>query len=43
MDPQSSLHSTVAPWLGQDDGDAGRTQRGLAIAATTAFLKVAGG
>lgn len=32
MKPQSNIYSTVAPWPGQDDGDAGRRQRGLAIA-----------
>ena len=32
MNPQPSLHSTTAPWPGQDDGDLGRRQRGLIIA-----------
>ena len=36
-------HATIAPWPGEDDGDAGRRQRGLAIAATTPYLKVPGG
>lgn len=34
---------TVAPWPGDDDGHEGRQRRGLAIAATTPFIKVAGG
>lgn len=33
MNPQTHTYSTVAPWPGQDDGDTGRRQRGLAIAA----------
>ena len=33
MNRQSNAHSTTAPWPGQDDGDTGRQQRGLAIAA----------
>ena len=36
-------HATVAPWPGKDDGDDGRRRRGLAIAATTPFVKVPGG
>ena len=35
MNPQSGVNSTVAPWPGQDDGDEGRRQRGLTVAATT--------
>ena len=35
MNPQSHIYSTVAPWPDQDDGEAGRQQRGLAIAAIT--------
>ena len=41
--PPSNAHLTVAPWPGEDDGDEGRQRRGLAIAATTPFLKVPGG
>ena len=41
--PDDGVHATVAPWPGPDDGDAGRLLRGLAIAATTPYLKVPGG
>ena len=40
MNPQSTIYSTVAPWPGQDDGDAGRQQRGLAIAALTPLKRI---
>ena len=43
MKPQSNTYLTTAPWPGQDDGDEGRQRRGLAIAATTPYFKVAGG
>ena len=39
MEPLSNTHSTVAPWPGQDDGDAGRQQRGIAIAALVPISK----
>ena len=39
MNPQSDVNSTVAPWPGQDDGDEGRRQRGLAIAALVNIKK----
>ena len=39
MNPQPSTYSTVTPWPGQDDGDAGRQQRGLAIAALVNIKK----
>ena len=39
MNHQSNIYSTVAPWPGQDDGDAGRRQRGLAIAALVPVSK----
>ena len=39
----NNAHLTVAPWPGEDDGTEGRQQRGLAIAATTPYLKVPGG
>ena len=39
MNPQSGMNSTVAPWPGQDDGDEGRRQRGLAIAALVTIKK----
>ena len=32
MNPQPASYLTTAPWPGQDDGDAGRKRRGLAIA-----------
>jgi transposase len=35
MNPHTQTYFTVAPWPGQDDGDTGRQQRGLAIAALT--------
>ena len=38
MNP-SAINSTVAPWPGQDDGDTGRRQRGLAIAALVPISK----
>ena len=38
-----TTHATTAPWPGDDDGDEGRRRRGLAIAATTPYLKVPGG
>ena len=41
--PDNSIHLTTAPWPGEDDGDEGRQRRGLVIAATTPYLKVAGG
>lgn len=41
--PDSTALATTAPWPGEDDGDEGRLQRGLAIAATTPYVKVAGG
>ena len=41
--PDDGICATVAPWPGPDDGDAGRLQRGLAIAATTPYFKVPGG
>ncbi len=39
----TSKYPTVAPWPGPDDGDEGRTERGWHIAASTPFVKVAGG
>ena len=33
MNPQSDIHSTVAPWQGQDEGTDKRKLRGMAIAA----------
>ena len=39
MNPQSDVNSTVEPWPGQDDGDEGRRQRGLAIAALVNIKK----
>ena len=39
MNPQSDVNSTVAPWPGQDDGDEGRRQRGLVIAALVNIKK----
>ena len=39
MNPQSSMNSTVAPGPGQDDGDEGRRQRGLALAALVNIKK----
>lgn len=41
--PDSGIFATTAPWPGEDDGDEGRLQRGLAIAATTPYFKVVGG
>ena len=39
MNPQPTVDSTVAPRLGQDDGDEGRRRRGLAIAALVPVVK----
>ncbi len=39
----ADLFPTVAPWPGTDDGDEGRQQRGMAIAASTPIVKTAGG
>ena len=39
MNRQSTVYSTTAPWPGQDDGDTGRQQRGLAIAAIVPIKK----
>lgn len=39
----SAQFPTVAPWPGDDDGDEGRTVRGLHIAASTPYIKVPGG
>ena len=39
MNPPSLIYPTTAPWPGQDDGDAGRQQRGLAIAAQVPIKK----
>ena len=41
--PTDGTFSTVAPWPGKDDGSRGRKARGFALAATTPFIKVAGG
>ena len=40
MHHQSDIYSTVAPWPGQDDGDAGRQRRGLLIAATSPITSI---
>ena len=39
MNPQSAMNSTVTPGPGQDDGDEGRRQRGLVIAALVNIKK----
>ena len=39
MNHQSAMDSTVAPVPGQDDGDEGRRQRGLVIAALVNIKK----
>ena len=41
--PDNGTYATTAPWPGEDDGDEGRQRRGLAIAATTPYLKIPGG
>ena len=39
MNPQSNIHSTVAPWPSQDDDPGGRKLRGMAIAAQVKIEK----
>lgn len=41
--PSDGIYSTIAPWPGQDDGDRGRKQRGLAIAAKVPIKRVSRG